>query len=93
MGFDQPQVRRTVAWQATTLGLFAAGLGIPLGLIAGRVIWSLLAGSLGTVPQPVAPALTLIARLQATVLLANTVGAVPAAVAGRIPPAEALRTE
>lgn len=93
MGFDQPQVRRTVAWQATTLGLFAAGLGIPLGLIAGRVIWSLLAGSLGTVPQPVAPALTLIALLPATVLLANAVGAVPAALAGRIPPAEALRTE
>jgi predicted lysophospholipase L1 biosynthesis ABC-type transport system permease subunit len=93
LGFDRGQIRRTVAWQATTLGLFAAVVGIPLGVAAGRFGWNVLAGGLGTVSQPVSPLLLLALLVPATILLANAVAAVPAAFAARVRPALALRAE
>jgi ABC-type lipoprotein release transport system permease subunit len=93
LGFDRGQIRRTVAWQATTLGLFAAVVGIPLGVAAGRISWNLLAGGLGTVSQPVSPLLLLAFLVPATILLANAVAAVPAAFAASVRPAVALLAE
>lgn len=92
-GFDRSQVRRTVAWQATTLALIASIVGIPLGIAAGRLGWDLIAGALGTVVDPITPALTLILVIPGTLVLANLVAAGPAALAARIHPADALRTE
>lgn len=93
LGFDRGQIRRTVAWQATTLGLFAAVVGIPLGVAAGRIAWNLLAGGLGTVSRPVSPLLLLALLVPATILVANVVAAAPAAFAARVRAAVALRAE
>jgi ABC-type lipoprotein release transport system permease subunit len=93
LGFDRGQIRRTVAWQATTLGLFAAVVGIPLGVASGRISWNLLSGGLGTVSRPVSPTLFLVLLVPATILLANAVAALPAVFAARVRPAVALRAE
>ena len=37
IGFDRRQVRATVAWQATTLATVGLVVGIPIGLIVGRL--------------------------------------------------------
>jgi hypothetical protein len=68
-------------------------IGLPLGIIVGRWIWILFARQLGIIPEPVAPPIALALLVPATVLVANLVAAWPARLAGRIPPAVALRTE
>ena len=93
LGFDRGQVRRAVAWQATTLAVIAAVVGIPLGVAAGRTGWNLLATGLGTVVAPVTPVALLVALVPATIILAILMAAGPAAIASRVRPAVALRGE
>jgi ABC-type lipoprotein release transport system permease subunit len=93
LGFDRGQIRRTVAWQATILALIAALVGIPLGVAAGRIGWTLLAMNLGTLPLPVTPWALLVAVVPATIVVGNLMAAVPARFASRVLPAVALRGE
>jgi ABC-type antimicrobial peptide transport system permease subunit len=92
LGFLRSQVSATVAWQATTLAALAALIGLPAGLVIGRIAWRTLGDQLGIVPDPTTPVLVLLI-LPAAVLLANLIALVPGLIAGRIPPAVALRTE
>src|SRR5207247_643879 len=55
LGFQRGQIAATVAWQATTLALVAALIGIPLGIAAGRWTWNAFANTLGIVPSPAVP--------------------------------------
>ncbi len=52
MGFVRGQIHAAVAWQATTLALVAVSLGVPLGIIGGRSLWTLFANELGVEPIP-----------------------------------------
>ena len=47
IGLTRRQVRSAISWQASTLTAVALGLGIPLGIVCGRVAWRLFAGQLG----------------------------------------------
>jgi hypothetical protein len=93
LGFVRAQVSATVAWQATTIAAVAAVLGLPLGVVLGRLAWQALAAQLGIVPEPATPAVELIVALPATVLLANAIAVVPGLLAARARPAVALRAE
>jgi ABC-type lipoprotein release transport system permease subunit len=93
LGFLPNQVRRAVAWQASSFCALALLIGIPLGVAVGRWVWIVFARQLGIVPEPVAPPLGLLLIVPATVIVANLVAAWPARLAGRIRPAVALRTE
>jgi len=93
MGFVRRQVAATVAWQATTVVLVGLVVGLPLGIAAGRWTWMLLANQLGVRPEPVTPALVIIAVVGGSLLLANALASLPGAVAARTRPAEILRTE
>ena len=55
IGFTRGQVRSTVGWQASTLTVAALCLGIPLGIVCGRVAWRLFTGQLGILPVVVLP--------------------------------------
>jgi putative ABC transport system permease protein len=93
LGFTRRQVLGTVAWQSTATVLIPILFGIPLGVAAGRVGWEAFAGLIGvdaSTPIPV-PGVTLVAL--AAVALTNVVCLVPAAVAARVPPGGALRSE
>lgn len=93
LGFVSGQVRATVAWQATTLVVCSLVVGLPVGLAAGRWVWTRFADGLGVVPEPRVPWLAIALLVPAAVLVANTVAAVVAAVAARTRPALVLRSE
>jgi ABC-type lipoprotein release transport system permease subunit len=60
LGLTRPQVRATVAWQATTLAVVGLIFGIPLGLALARTLWRVVAER---TPVQYVPPLALIAVL------------------------------
>lgn len=91
-GFQGRDVAGTLAWQATATAVVACAVGIPFGLVAGRIGWSVLADVLGVAGDaPVPPRLALI--VVGVVAVANLLAIVPGAVAARTRPASYLRAE
>ena len=93
LGFSSAQVRGTVAWQATALGILAALVGIPVGVLAGRWVWIVFARQLGIVPRPAVPVLTFFLLAAAALVVANLVAVVPGRAAAHVRPAIVLRSE
>jgi hypothetical protein len=63
LGLTRRQLRAIVAWQTLTLLLTAVVVGLPLGIVAGRLAWTGFATSLGVVPVTVVPLGTLVVGL------------------------------
>jgi ABC-type lipoprotein release transport system permease subunit len=93
LGFKRGQVSSTVAWQATALAAMALLIGIPIGVIAGRLMWNVFADHLGVVPEAVVPAVAILLAIPATLFVANLLAVVPGRIASRQRPATVLRTE
>ena len=93
LGFTRRQVSATVGWQATTVGVLALVVGVPLGIIGGRWAWGLLADDLGTISEPRIPTLAVLLAVPTVLLLCNLVAFVPGRIAARIRPAVVLRSE
>jgi predicted lysophospholipase L1 biosynthesis ABC-type transport system permease subunit len=93
LGFDRGQVRATVAWHATILGVMGLVLGLPIGVIVGRFVWQLVADGLGTSIDVTVPALWLVLAVPTTILLVNLIAFFPARSAANTRPAVSLRTE
>lgn len=93
LGFTRGETRRTVAWQSTTLIVVASSLGLLLGAVAGRWLWTRYAENLGILPEPRLPALLLLAILPVGLIVANLLALVPGRAAARTRPALVLRTE
>jgi ABC-type antimicrobial peptide transport system permease subunit len=93
LGLTRRQISATVAWQATTVGVLALVIGLPLGVIGGRWAWGLLADDLGTLSEPRVPILVILLGIPMVLLLCNAVAYVPARLAARTRPAVVLRSE
>ena len=93
MGFVRRQIRSTVAWQTSVLAATSLIVGLPLGVIAGRSLWSLFANGLGVPTNAAVPIVVLVFLVPATLVLANIIGALPARTAARTEAAVVLRTE
>ena len=93
LGFTRRQVSASVAWQATTLGVAASAIGVPVGLVVGRWAWTALADNLGTVAEPIVPVLAVLLAVPLVLLVANAVAFVPGRIAARLRPAIVLRSE
>jgi ABC-type lipoprotein release transport system permease subunit len=52
LGFDSRQVRRAAAWMVTIIGGVALAIGLPLGVVAGRMAFNVYARRLGAPPEP-----------------------------------------
>jgi len=93
MGLRPRQSAAVVAWQGTIVAVIALVLGLPLGVVAGRLSWRQVADStpLRYVP-PIAGAAILVA-IPVALLLANALAAWPGRQAARMRPAEVLRAE
>lgn len=93
LGFTRRQLAATVRWQASVT--VAAGLlvGVPLGIIAGRWLWTLFAHELDVVPEPTTPVLLVLAICALALVVGILAAAIPARVARRVQPARILRTE
>ncbi len=55
LGADSRWITRTVHWQATMFSLVPLALGVPLGLITGRLVFVLFADSIGACPRRPSP--------------------------------------
>ena len=93
LGFRRRQVSAAIAWQATVVALIAVVVGVPLGIAAGRWGWQAFAARLGVPGRPVTPVAATVVVAVFALLVAFVTALVPARVAGRTPPAVALRAE
>lgn len=92
LGFLKREVGYVVAWQASVVAVIAAAIGVPLGIVFGRSLWSLFAGQIGVPPSVDLP-MSLLWMIPAVIVLANVVALLPAVSAARTRPAQALRSE
>jgi putative ABC transport system permease protein len=92
LGFRRGQVAATVAWQALTLAGIALLIGVPLGILIGRLGWAAFAYRLGVVSEPVISPLSLVV-VPVTVVVALLVSLGPGLVARRVRPATVLKAE
>jgi ABC-type lipoprotein release transport system permease subunit len=93
LGFTHRQLAAVVAWQSSVAVAIGTIIGVPIGIVVGRVLWSLFAHELHVVPQPSVPALTLFFVAVAALVLANMVAAIPGRQAARTPTALVLQSE
>jgi ABC-type antimicrobial peptide transport system permease subunit len=85
IGLTPRQVASVIAWQATTFSFVALIVGVPLGIVAGRWAWNLVASNIGSATPPFVPVLAIILVVPAVVAVCNIMAAVPGWVAARVP--------
>ena len=68
-------------------------VGVPLGIVTGRVLWNRFAAALHVVPDPTIPAFTIALIAIGALVLANLVAAIPGRQAARTETAVLLRAE
>ena len=83
LGFVNVQVGATVLWQATTVALVGIVVGIPLGIVVGRVVWNAFATNLGAVPVAAVPGLTIAVLAIGVLVVANALAVIPAVTSAR----------
>ena len=93
LGCTTAQLRASAAWQAGTLTVLALAIGIPLGILGGRLAWQAFAHYLGVLPVPAIPVSQFVLLVAAALVLALLVAAFPAQSAARTHPAHPLRAE
>jgi ABC-type antimicrobial peptide transport system permease subunit len=93
LGLARSQLRLLVAGEASTFVLVVAALGLPLGIVAGRLAWRAAADGLGSEVGPVLPGLAILGATLGVLLLVNLYGQALAVVVGRRRPGGDLRAE
>jgi ABC-type lipoprotein release transport system permease subunit len=91
LGFRRAQVRRSISTAALTLAVGGIVIGIPVGVVAGRLVWRTLAADVGAVADPSMPWPLLVGVVPATVGVATLVAWWPGRSAVRLGPAQQLR--
>lgn len=93
LGFTSRQSRGAIYANATTLGIITAILGLPAGIVAGRLLWRGFANAQGIVVEPLVAWSAVGIAGVASVVLALLVAVMPARAAARTRPAVVLRSE
>jgi len=93
LGFKKRQVASAVAWQSIVLAVVALLIGVPAGVLVGRLGWSLFATNLGVVSVPVVAWVPVVAAIPVTIVVAVLISIGPALAARRTKPAMVLRAE
>ena len=83
----------SVGTQATVYGVLGLVIGIPLGIVVGRVAWSRIAGRAGFDVVPVLPMWFVAAVVLGALALVNLLAWFPGRRAARLQPAVVLRSE
>jgi putative ABC transport system permease protein len=86
------QMRSTLRWQALTVVAVGLLVGVPSGIIAGRRIWSALAGAIGVVDDWNFPWLIVVIAVPIALGVAALLAILPGRAAARVPPGRVLRT-
>jgi ABC-type lipoprotein release transport system permease subunit len=93
LGATRGEVTAIGVWQGITIGLAALCLGLPLGIVIGRWIWTLLANAFGTLAEPIVPLAGMAGLAVGVLALTALAGVVPIRRGLRTRPAQVLRSE
>jgi len=93
LGLTTGQARLVIVTQATTLAVIGLAAGIPLGLLAGRVIWREVANFTPLAYHPPVSPLAVALIAPAALVAANALALSPGWRAARLRPARILRKE
>ncbi|MEP7113968.1 MAG: FtsX-like permease family protein [Ilumatobacteraceae bacterium] len=93
LGAPRGWITRAVHWQATVFTLVPVVIGVPLGFIIGRIVFSSFADSMGAVDDAALPFIVVFAVVAGVLALANAVAAIPARRARRLRPAAILQAD
>ena len=93
LGLARRQLRRLLAGEASTFVGLALLVGLPLGVVAGRLAWTLAADGLGSEIGPTVPLLMIGAATLVVLILVNLYAQGLATVVARREPGVDLRTE
>jgi hypothetical protein len=93
LGFTSRQLMVTIAWQASVAGLVGVLVGVPVGIVLGRWLWTLFARYINAVPEPTVPVVSVVIVAVSALVLANIVAMLPGRTAAKTPTAQVLRGE
>ena len=93
LGFTPRQLAGVVAWQSTVTAVVGVIVGVPLGIVIGRQLWTVFARNINAVPDPTVPVLSVVLVALGALIFANVVAAIPGRIAARTPTAMVLRAE
>jgi ABC-type antimicrobial peptide transport system permease subunit len=93
LGFTRRQLAAAIAWQATTVAGISIAIGIPAGIVVGRLIWRAVSDNTGLAYAPEVPLLVLVGTALAALILANLAASVAGRAAARVSPATILQAE
>jgi hypothetical protein len=93
LGADRRWVGRTVHAQASALTVAALAVGLPAGLVGGRLLFRAFVDRLGLVSDPITPVLLVLLLAVGVLAVANVAAAVPARRARDTPVATLLHPE
>jgi hypothetical protein len=92
-GIGRSQLGGVIAAQATFLAVLAVVVGLPLGIAAGRIAWSVYAHRSGFISVVRVPLLGVLLLGGLAIVAAELCAAIPAHIASRTRPAQLLRSE
>jgi len=93
LGFTSGQVGAAMSWQSFLTVAVGIVVGLPLGVAAGRWIWTVFADQIHVVPSPTVPVAALALVVALLVVTALAVSVRPAVQAARTTPVRWLRAE
>jgi ABC-type lipoprotein release transport system permease subunit len=93
LGADRRWLGAAVHWQAATLTIAALAIGVPAGLLAGRLAFRTFGDRIGAASDPLTPIVAVLAITFAAIVIANIAAAIPARRVRRVSAATLLRAE
>ena len=93
LGFANRQLRALLAWQASGGILVGVAVGLPTGIVVGRLAWTLVADRMGLLARPVVDASLVALVVASSVVVGNSVALTASRRVVRIRPSEVLRSE
>ena len=83
LGLYGRELATVVAWESSVAVTIGAIVGVPLGIVVGRLLWELFASGIHAVPAPSVPALDVLAIALGALVLANIMAIIPGRIAAR----------
>ena len=93
LGLARDQLRRLVSGEASTFVLLAGAIGVPTGVVVGRLLWTLAADGLGSEVGPAVPLVAISAAVLLVLVLVNLYAQALATAVARRGPGADLRAE
>jgi hypothetical protein len=93
LGFTQRQLATAVSWQASVTAVVGVIVGVPLGILFGRWLWTSFAHRIYAVPDATVPVVQVLLIAIGAIVVANVVAVIPARSAARTSTALILRAE